>query len=81
MSTDYEPGVYRKGDTARIARTAADAVDLKFRGFSRVGDEPTEDGLDYRELQRQAKEAGIPANQSKEALAEELQHVEASPTS
>lgn len=63
----YEPGVYVKGDDERVANTPARAVALVFEGFSLKETIPAE-GATYRDLQAQAKELGIPANQSEGAL-------------
>jgi hypothetical protein len=40
MSTDNQPGVYRKGDSTRVARSASTAVALTFEGYERTGDLP-----------------------------------------
>jgi hypothetical protein len=70
--TTYSPGTYRKGDDVRYADSAATAVNLAFTGYVRDSAESLAEGTDYRDLQAQAKELGIPANQSKEALAEAI---------
>src|SRR5690349_144228 len=67
-----EIGTYRKGDDVRVASTPSEAVALSFEGYKRETAESVADGADYRELQAQAKELGIAANQSKGALAEAI---------
>lgn len=69
--TTYEPGTYIKGDDVRSASNAAEAVALAFQGYKRQTADFLAD-VDYRDLQEQAKALGIPANQSKEALAEAI---------
>lgn len=61
------PGVYVKGDSVKTANTAAKAVALVFEGYQLQEQVPAED-TSYRELQAEAKELGIPANQSDSAL-------------
>lgn len=63
------PADYAKGDVTRTAHTPADAAKLEFNGFKRVVDA---ENVDYRDLQKQAKELGIPANGSAEELAERI---------
>lgn len=70
MTSQYQPGNYVKGDRSRFAETKADAVAAVFDGFVLEG--PALEDTDYRDLQEQAKAAGIPANQSKEALVSAL---------
>lgn len=76
---DHQPGVYAKGEKTRYAGSAAEAVAAVFDGYKLVEassdvpaegtvDNHDEDSTDYRDLQAQAKELGIPANQSAEAL-------------
>ena len=84
----YPAGVYVKGDEARIARTPAAAVALVFNGYSLaktdtkvegdavvapVTEDVNLDGPDRKELQRLAKEAGIPANLSNEEITAALE--------
>lgn len=64
----FEPGVYVRGDQTRLARTPGAAVAAVWDGFRPATQQQTEDA-DYRDLQAQAKRLGIPANQSKDALA------------
>ena len=78
VESEYKPGVYRKGDDVRVVETPTEAVNLLARGYVRQGATPTEDGPDYRELQRQAKELGIPATGTKEELAAAVSHAQAS---
>ena len=65
---------YVKGSETRLVRTVAQEVAAKFEGFKPAAEASVEEAsvedADYRELQEQAKAAGIPANQSKEALFE-----------
>lgn len=63
----YPTGIYAKGDTERVANTTARAVELVFEGFRLKEQVPAEDAS-YRDLQSQAKDLGIPANQSAEDL-------------
>lgn len=65
--SDYKPGTYVKGDSVKVANTAARAVALRFDGYTLHEATPAED-TSYRDLQAQAKELGIPANQSEAAL-------------
>lgn len=67
----HKPGVYVKGDDQRVANSASAAVALVFDGFVRKDEGPAEDAT-YRDLQEQAKELDIPANQSAEALREQI---------
>jgi len=86
-SAQYPAGTYVKGDDVRVARTPAVAVALAFSGYALaksdtkveadavvvpVTEDVNTDGPDYPTLQELAKEAGIPANQSKAALEEAL---------
>lgn len=66
-NAQYAPGVYVKGDVERVANTPARAVALVFDGFRLKEAVPAED-TSYRDLQAQAKELGIPANQSADDL-------------
>lgn len=87
-NAQYPAGVYVKGDDARIARTPATAVALAFSGYALAkSDAKTEpenvaapvtegvdlDGPDRKELQRLAKEAGIPANLSNDEITAALE--------
>lgn len=67
----YEPGTYVKGDVVKVATSTKRAVALVFDGYRRKVDGPSED-VDYRDLQAQAKELDIPANQSADALREQI---------
>lgn len=67
----YEPGTYVKGDVARVASSRSQAVAFVFDGYVRKVEAPAEDA-DYRDLQAQAKELGIAANQSADALREQI---------
>jgi len=67
--TNTFPATYAKGDQRRSVHTAADAVKARFAGFKLIA---AEDGVDYRDLQAQAKELEIPANQSAEELQEAI---------
>lgn len=71
MSTP-QPGVYRKGDSVRVADNASEAVDLVWHGYVQQTPEALVEGLDRPALQAKAKELGIKANQSSEALAAEI---------
>ena len=64
---DYGAGIYVKGDRTRIANTKADAVQAVWDGYAPQGGDS-----DYRALQAKAKDLGIPANQSAEALTEAI---------
>lgn len=75
----YQPGVYVKGDSVRIASTTSAAAALAFDGYALQGEpapaEETEgdsNGADYRDLQKQAKELDIPANQTAEELQRQI---------
>lgn len=63
----YSPGVYEKDGIERVANTASRAVDLVFNGFRLKEAVPAEDAS-YRDLQAQAKDLEIPANQSADNL-------------
>lgn len=67
----YVPGTYVKGDSVRTANRRSDAVALVFEGYRLKEQVPAED-TSYRDLQAQAKELGIPANQSEAALREAI---------
>jgi hypothetical protein len=67
----YKPGVYVKGDSEKVANTPARAVALVFDGYTLKETVPAE-SASYRDLQAQAKELGIPANQSEGALREAI---------
>lgn len=69
--SEYEPGTYVKGDVTKVATSTKRAVALVFDGYRRKVDGPSE-SADYRDLQAQAKELDIPANQSAEALREQI---------
>lgn len=79
----YPAGTYVKGDSVRVARTPAVAVALVFDGYALaktadkvegevivapVTEDVNTDGPDRKELQRLAKEAGVPANLSNEEI-------------
>jgi hypothetical protein len=70
--TTFSPGTYRKGDDVRYADSAATAVNLAFTGYQRVTAESVAEGASYAELQAQAKSLGIPANGTKESLAQAI---------
>lgn len=63
----HQPGVYVKGDSVRMASSARSAAALVFDGFVLQDQSPAADA-DYRDLQAQAKELDIKANQSADAL-------------
>lgn len=65
--SEYKPGVYVKDGVEKHANTVARAVALAFEGY-RLKEEVPASGASYRDLQSQAKELGIPANQSEDAL-------------
>lgn len=67
MSDQYAPGTYVKGDSEKVANTAARAVALVFEGY-RLKETVPADDTNYRDLQAQAKELGIKANQSEADL-------------
>lgn len=67
----YEPGIYVKGDREKVADTPARAVALAFEGYVLKDTVPSETAS-YRDLQAQAKELGIPANQSEQHLREAI---------
>lgn len=69
--SEFEAGTYVKGDVARVATSRSQAVALVFDGYVRKVDGPAEDAA-YRDLQEQAKELGIPANQKADALREQI---------
>lgn len=71
-SAPHQPGVYVKGDVVRTATTPAKAVALVFNGFVRQAPVPPSEDADYRDLQAQAKELDIPANQSADVLREAI---------
>jgi hypothetical protein len=60
-------GVYTKNGVDRVADTPTRAVALSFDGFTLKEQVPAESAT-YRDLQAQAKDLGIPANQSEAAL-------------
>lgn len=66
--TNTYPATYAKGDRRRSVTTASDAVKAQFDGFKLV----SVDEVDYADLQAQAKELGIKANQSAAALTEQI---------
>lgn len=83
MSDQYPTGTYVKDGDVRIARTPAAAVQAVYAGYALaksdakveadvvvapVTEDVNTDGPDYKELQALAREAGIPANQSKADL-------------
>ena len=72
MSHSPQPGVYRKGHETRVADNAAQAVQLAFDGYQRETPQAVAAEFDRAALQARAKELGIKANQSSEALAEQI---------
>ena len=70
--------VYEKGDRRVVAKSPTHAVSLEFDGYSlaadnTTGSEPAPDNsVDYRDLQEQAKELGIKANQSADELQSQI---------
>lgn len=70
----HEPGVYVKGERTRVAASNAEAVALTFDGYVRKGDEPEAEApkVDYHDLQKQAKELDIPANQTADELQKQI---------
>ena len=94
-SAQYPAGTYVKGDDVRVARTSAAAVALAFSGYALaksdtkveadsvaapVTKDVDTDGPDRKELQRLAKEAGIPANLSNEEITAALESATAPST-
>jgi hypothetical protein len=71
MSDQYSTGVYVKGDSEKVANTTARAVALVFEGY-RLKETVPADDTSYRDLQAQAKELGIKANQPEAALREAI---------
>lgn len=67
----HKPGVYVKGDVEKVANTPTRAVELIFEGYRLKESVPAESAT-YRDLQAQAKEFGIPANQSEPVLREAI---------
>lgn len=68
---------FQKGDDIRTANTAADEVALRFRGFVPVATNAMQRAVvDYRDLQVQAKELGIPANQTAQELTDAIAQAE-----
>lgn len=67
----HQPGVYVKGDSERVANTVSRAAALVFEGYALKDESPAPDA-DYRDLQAQAKELGISANQKADALREQI---------
>lgn len=59
---------YAKGDSIKTATSPAEKVALEFEGYKPVA-ETVAENVDYRDLQAQARQLGIPANQRKDALA------------
>lgn len=68
------PQTFSKGDVRRSANNQADVVALKFDGFVEVADaaQASAPKESYEDLQAAAKELGIPANQSREALTQAI---------
>lgn len=64
--TNYQPGTYVKGDSVRAVDSPAGAVNAVWDGY--VLQSVSAEDVAYRDLQQQAKELGIPANQSAKAL-------------
>jgi len=88
MSDQYPTGTYVKGEDVLIARTPAAAVSAVYAGYALaktdakvegdavvapVTEDVNTDGPDRKELQRLAKEAGIPANLSNEEITAALE--------
>lgn len=67
----HQPGVYVKGDSTQVATSASKAAALVFDGYVLQDESPAPDA-DYRDLQAQAKELGIAANQKADVLREEI---------
>lgn len=67
----YPTGTYVKGDSVKVANTPARAVALVFDGYRLQEQAPAED-TSYRDLQAQAKELGIKANQPEASLREAI---------
>lgn len=73
----YQPGIYVKGDQKRAAHTARDAVALVFDGFKLEESTAPGEDVSYRDLQAQAREHGIPANQTADVLRAAIAEAEA----
>ena len=80
-SGNYPAGVYEKDGRTVVAQSPATAVALTFDGYrlvKEVDDVNAHDGeevkleADYRDLQKQAKELGINANQSADELRKQI---------
>lgn len=72
MSDETFPQTWIKGDQTRLVRNVRERVKAKFDGFKTTesavgGDHPVRS-----EVQAAAKAAGIPANQSTDAIVEQL---------
>lgn len=67
----FKPGTYVKGDRVKVANTASRAVALVFEGYTLQEAVPAED-TSYRDLQAQAKELGIKANQPEADLRQQI---------
>lgn len=67
----FHPGAFVKGGVTRMAYTPADAVRFTFEGYKRL-EEETAESVSYRELQAQAKEFGVKANQPADVLVEQI---------
>lgn len=95
MSDQYPVGTYVKGERVRICRSPRAAVAAVYEGYTLastatktdaesivapVTEDANLDGPDYKALQELAKEAGIPANQSKADLEAALEAHAANPT-
>ena len=79
MSTSPQPGLFVKGDKVRNAVTPAQAVQAAWEGFVAAPDQAEQESASYADLQAQAKELGIPANQSAVKLAEAIANFEPEP--
>jgi hypothetical protein len=71
MSDSYALGTYVKNGRRKTAGSRRDAVALVFDGYKLEKPVVSEEAT-YRDLQAQAKELGIAANQSESALREAI---------
>lgn len=69
--------LYHRNGQARVVNTPADKVAATWDGFVLTEAPATAEGADYRALQKAAKDAGIPANQSAKDLQAALADYEA----
>lgn len=70
-SGSYATGVYVKGDDEKVANSTTRAVALVFEGYQLKTEVPADD-TSYRDLQAQAKELGIKANQPEDVLRKQI---------